>query len=72
MTQTKWKYKKVLYFEWKEYYGFIPIRIGKVLEETDKECLIDIGWFTKIWVFKYDENDIMPAQKESGYCKLLK
>ena len=66
----KWKNKKVVWFEWKIYQGFIPQKTGIVIEETDTECLIKIGW-NKIWTLKFSEDVSKPVAEKCGYCKLL-
>lgn len=66
-----WKNKKVLYFHWKEFYGFIPKFTMTVIEETDTECLIKKG-FKKYWTFKFNDNINKNVAQECGYCKLLK
>ena len=71
MNLDNWKNKRVLYLKWKEYYGFIPKCTGIVIEETETECLIKIGWFKQIWVLKHGDNVNQSVANQSGYCKLL-
>lgn len=66
------KGKKVLWFVYREYYGFIPKTTGIVIEETETECLIKIGVFKKIWTFKYLDGYQNGARfEDTGYCKEL-
>lgn len=70
----RWKGQRVCWLKWKEYHGFIPTTLGVVIEETENECLIEVGLFKrKIWTIKYNENDGLKAAKGAvcGYCKLL-
>lgn len=62
-----WKNRKVLLFEWKEYYGYIPKQTGFVVEETDKEVLVSV-FFKKIWTKKKKE---IPESTVCGFAKLL-
>ena len=68
--EKKWKNKKVVYFKWREYYGFVPRYTMKVIEETEKECLLG-KWFIKIWTLKHRENVSLTVAQQCGYCKLI-
>jgi len=65
-----WKNKKVVWFKWKEFQGFIPHETYTVIEETKEECLIKAGWFKK-WTFKYSDDVNLSAAQQCGYCKLI-
>jgi len=65
-----WKNKKVVYFEWQEYYGFIPKFTATVIEETTEECLIKKR-FKKNWTLKYLANMSKSEAQICGYCKLI-
>lgn len=65
-----WKNKKVVWFRYELYKGFVPTSTAIVLEETDKECLIKIGWGKK-WTLKYMDGIDRGVAEECGYCKLI-
>ena len=65
---TSWIGKKVCYFNYKEYHGFIPKGVGTVIEETDEECLIRSG-FRKFW--KVKDNKTHSSGEIVGIAKIL-
>lgn len=70
-NQDSWKNKKVVFFEWKEYHGFIPSHTGVVVEETESECLVKLGWRNEVWTLKFSEKINNLVASKCGYCKLI-